>query len=229
MPCGFLQGKNVAAVESRAELLPVLALVMAHEYSAVLLVIDKAGVERVVVFGIDRERGYLTMSESHVRSLEACAGVVAGENAAAIGREHYVIGIANIYEYVVDDHIWRGDAPPPLARVRGLKQTFSGPRVNHVAVLWILLEHASSSCRKGNALNLVEELARALALVNAGAGAGINNLRLFGINDYRENIGVVDDSILDVVPRTASVGSLPRQMPGSGVDRFRIVRINGNR
>ena len=68
-----------------------------------------------------------------------------------------------------------------------------------------------------------------LALVDAAARAHVNDVGVIGIDDDGEHVGVVDDSLLDVVPVGASVGRLPGQMPGAGIHDVGIFWINRQR
>src|SRR5581483_11902305 len=74
-----------------------------------------------------------------------------------------------------------------------------------------------------------EQLAGGFALVNAGAGAGVNHLGLMGIDDDGEDVGVVNHALVDGMPGAAAVRGLPRQVPGAGVNDVRILGVDGDR
>src|SRR5436305_11282236 len=114
---------------------------------------------------------------------------------------------------------------PGFPRIDRLPEPFCCSRVHSVTVAWILLQHASAPGRKRNALNLVEELSGTFALINTGAGAGVNDVWLFGIDDDGENVGVIDDAVLDIVPALAAIAGLPRQIPGTGINYIVIGGI----
>src|SRR5438045_7987251 len=118
---------------------------------------------------------------------------------------------------------------PGFPRIDRLPEPFCCSRVHSVTVAWILLQHASAPGRKRNALNLVEELSGTFALINTGAGAGVNDVWLFGIDDDGENVGVIDDAVLDIVPALAAIAGLPRQMPGTGINHIGVGGINLDR
>ena len=105
-------------------------------------------------------------------------------------------------------------------------KTLGGTGVNDGRIARILLEHAGASRGEGNALDLLELIAAADALINAGAGAGENFRRIGRADDDRENVGIVDHAFIDVLPVGAAVAGLPRQVPGSGIDHVRIFGID---
>ena len=78
-------------------------------------------------------------------------------------------------------------------------------------------------------LQLVEQVARAFALVDSGAGAGVNHRRIGGVHDDREHIGVVDHALVDAMPVGAAVVRLPGQVPGAGINHVGILGIDGDR
>ena len=77
--------------------------------------------------------------------------------------------------------------------------------------------------------NLVEEDAGVFALVDAAAGAEEDGVRVDGINDDGEHVGVFDDAFFDVLPVLAAVVRLPGQVPGSGVDDVGVGGVDGER
>jgi hypothetical protein len=64
----------------------------------------------------------------------------------------------------------------------------------------------------------VEESAGVFAFVDAAAGAQVHDVRVFGIDDDGENVGIDDQTFFDIAPSLAAVGGLPGQVPGSDVD-----------
>ena len=93
----------------------------------------------------------------------------------------------------------------------------------------VLLEHAGAAGGEGHALDLVKELGRALALVDAGAGAEIDDRGIVRVDDDGEDVGVVDQALLDAVPGLAPVLGLPGQVPGAGVNDVGVARVDGHR
>ena len=73
----------------------------------------------------------------------------------------------------------------------------------------------------------MEEIAAVDALVNTGAGAQVDRRGLLRINDQRENIGIVDDSVLNLMPVVSAILGLPGKMPCAGINHIRILRIDG--
>src|SRR5258708_9128575 len=57
----------------------------------------------------------------------------------------------------------------------------------------------------------------------------IDRLRRGGIDDDGEDVRVVDEPLLDVVPVRAAVRRLPGKVPGAGVNRLRILRSEERR
>src|SRR5207302_11224392 len=67
------------------------------------------------------------------------------------------------------------------------------------------------------------------ALVDAGAGAGINRGWSLRIDCDREDIGVFVHAAIEHVPALSAVSGLVGQTPGSGVDHVRVLRVNCER
>ena len=226
---GLGEGEDVAAVETRAELLPVRTGIQGPEDAAELLVVHNTRIEMRGIVAVDEEGRDLALGDACVRLREGAAGVVAREDAAAIGGEQHATGVCGIDIDVVDDHVRIRHGREGLAGVDGFVEPLGGSGVDHLAVFGILHEHACAPRLGGNALNFVEEQARVFALVDAAAGAQVNDVRVAGIDDDGEDVGVLDDSLLDIAPGLAAVGGLPGQVPGAGVDDLGIRGIDGQR
>src|SRR5581483_8354315 len=121
------------------------------------------------------------------------------------------------------------DQLPLVAAIHTLPQAARRSGINNVRALRVLLQHARAHGRVRQSQNALEQLRLVLALVHAGAGAGIDRLRAAGIDDDAEHVGVEGDSLADAAPAGAAVIGLPRQVPGAGVDDVRVLRIDGYR
>ena len=118
---------------------------MAYKYTAIMLVVDEAGVERVLVLRIHGKGGDLTVGKTQVRRFERSSGIIARQYAAAIGCEQNVFGTANIYQHIVNDHVGSCNPSPRFSGIARLPQSFGSSCVHYVAVARILLEHPSAA------------------------------------------------------------------------------------
>src|SRR4051812_10557128 len=168
------------------------------------------------------------MGKSVVGGGEGGAAVTADKHTRTIGSDQNVIGIARVNQNIVNDIVRRTDTRPGGPGIPGAPETFGGSGVNGRVIDGILLKDARASGREWNALNLLELLSGAVALINARAGAGIHNAGSVIINDDGEDIAVIDDALLDVAPGLATIAGLPREMPSSGVDNLWIRGIDGD-
>ena len=205
------------------------ALIVTDKNSTVFLVIDQAGVECVLILWINRERSHLTVSKARIRRFKRSSAVVARQHAATIRCEQDVLRIADIHQHIIHDHVSASDPSPGLSCIARLPQSFGGSCIDEVTVAWILLQHPSATGGERNALNFVEQLPGGVALINTGASAQIDVIRLRTIHDDREDVGIIGDSVVDRMPVLPAIGRLPRQVPGSGINSIRIFRINGDR
>ena len=74
----------------------------------------------------------------------------------------------------------------------------------------------------------MEQIARAFALVNTGAGTGVDHRRISGVDDNGKYVRVVDHALVDVLPMGACIGGLPRQVPSPRIDDIGILGIDGD-
>src|SRR6185312_83381 len=157
------------------------------------------------------------------------SAVVAGHYAAAIGGKEHPLRIARIDHHVIDDQIRGRDAAPSQSAVHALPQASRAARVDHAAVAGIFLDHAHATRAHRNCLDFAEELSTVHALVNAGAGAGVNRGRSLRIDCDREDVGIFIHALGELGPALAAVAGLEGQAPGSGINDVGIFRINSER
>ena len=220
--------ENILAAETRASLLPVLAVIAREEHATEFAVVHHADVDRVRIFLIGNDGRHVTMRVAVVRCRPGPSRIQS-EHAAAVGRQQNVAGVARIDVDVIDHDFRIADPLPGLAQIHRLPQTFGGSGVDDVFVGGILLQHARTARRERNALDLGELLARAHALVDARACAGKNVRGIGVVDDDRKHIGIVDHALVDVLPVGAAIGSLPREVPRAGVHDVGILRVNRDR
>src|SRR5581483_3232319 len=99
--------------------------------------------------------------------------------------------------------------------------------INNGGIRGVLLEHTGAARRIRNALDFAKAMARVVALINTGAGAGVNHDRIGAVHDDRKDVGIVDDAVVDRSPGSAAVVGFPRQVPGTGVDDIGGTGVNG--
>src|SRR6202011_6107410 len=106
------------------------------------------------------------------------------------------------------------------------KQSLCRPCVDRLQMVGVLHQHSCTPSGRWNPMDLLESLATVLALVDPRAGTGVDHTRLLRIDDDREDIRVLDHTVLNVVPMFAAIGRLPRQMPRSSIDNLRVVWVD---
>src|ERR1019366_7893751 len=77
-------------------------------------------------------------------------------------------------------------------------------------------------------LNAMKSFGAIVALVDARAGTGIDSQRHLRIDDDTEDVGIIQDSLLEVMPVHPSVAGFPRQVSRPGIDDVGILRIDGD-
>src|SRR4029077_11050604 len=97
--------KNVAAIQSVAELRPALSTITSDEDPTEFLVIDHAGVKNAGVLVVGKQSTHLAVSEAFVRCGERCRVVGAEQYAASIRSEHHSSGITRIDHLIVHDDV----------------------------------------------------------------------------------------------------------------------------
>src|SRR6266536_6277017 len=80
-----------------------------------------------------------------------------------------------------------------------------------------------------NALNLTPGVTSILGFVYAAASGCNHMVRIARINVDGEDVGIINDPVLDRFPRLAAVGGLVRQVPGPRVNDIRGTRIDRQR
>jgi len=65
------------------------------------------------------------------------------------------------------------------------------------------------------------------AVINAGAGGGVDVFRIGGIDDDAHDVGVVNHAFLNGEPVFAAVGGFPGEMIGAGVNCVFIFGVEG--
>ena len=160
---------------------------------------------------------------------ESFRAVIASHNATAVGGQQNALRIARIDHNVVHHDFRIGDLLPALATIGCLPQAFRSSSIHNLRIAGILLQHSRTACRKWNSLELMEQIARAFALIDTRAGAGVDHGRIGGVDDDGKYIRVVDHALVDVLPIGACIGGLPRQMPGAGIDDIGILGIDSDR
>ncbi len=86
---GLRQGKDVAAIEARAQLLPVRAAVSGTEHAAEVLVVDDAGIQALGMLAVHQQGRDLALGEPLVRRGKCGAAVLACQHAASIGGKQH--------------------------------------------------------------------------------------------------------------------------------------------
>ncbi len=226
---GLREYEDIAAVESVGNLLPGGSAIGGNKCAAVGFVIHDTGIKTMGIGVVDEEGFDLALGEAGVGRGEGLCAIGAGEDAAAIGGKEDVVRVSRIHIDIVDDDVGTGHELEVAACVGGAVEALGGAGVDGGGLLRVLTEDACAARGGGNALNPAEELARGLALVDTAAGAGVDGVRFGGVDEDGEDVGVVDDALLDVVPGLAAVGGLPGQVPGAGVDGIGIGGVDGER
>jgi hypothetical protein len=95
-------------------------------------------------FAIGQNGAHITMSVSVVGGSKGRRGIVAGEYAAAIGRQQYTLRVARIDKHIIHHDFGPAHPLPVLALVDALPQTFGRAGINDRRIAGILLQHAGS-------------------------------------------------------------------------------------
>src|SRR5437762_14168234 len=114
------------------------------------------------------------MRKPDVRGSEGQTAIVAGHKAATIDGEKNALRVARIDHQVVDDQVGCGNATPFQSTVHALPQAGRAARVDHGAVVRILLDDANAARVHWDGFDFLKELSAIDALVDAGAGAGVD-------------------------------------------------------
>src|SRR5437016_1837349 len=81
----------------------------------------------------------------------------------------------------------------------------------------------------GYALHLSPLIAGSARLVNATAGRRNYVIVIERIDVDSEDVGIVNDAVLNVAPGASTVSRLVRKIPGAGIDDIGIERIDRQR
>src|SRR5437667_7256204 len=98
------QRKDVAAFQTRTHLLPVRAGIPRNIHTAMLFIIQQAGIEGAAITAVHQQRCYLAMAEALVGSREAVSSIITYQHASAIGGQYYSCRLAGINQLGVSHH-----------------------------------------------------------------------------------------------------------------------------
>ncbi len=90
---GLPQAQDVALVQAVVRLAPGGAAIVGDEEAAEVLIVDHANINAIGVLVIHHHATHDAMSKAAVGSFVGYEAVVAGEHAATVGRDQYVVGI----------------------------------------------------------------------------------------------------------------------------------------
>src|SRR3984893_1066635 len=165
--------------------------------------------------------------ESGVRRSKRCAAVFADLHALAFGADNQTIGMIWIDDDGIDDPV-AGSYALPVIFVGGLPQAAGGSRVEHLRILRILANELRSAEHERNAFVLGPSLRGVHAVINAGAGSGVDIFRIGGIDNDAHHIGIIDHARFNWKPVLAAVGGFPRQMISSGINNVFVAGIESD-
>src|SRR5690348_11269902 len=101
----------------------------------------------------------------------------------------------------------------------GTPETFRGAGENDSGHRWMLQDRARASRLRRNTLHLAPAITSVLTLVDTTASRGNDVVRVARIDVDGEDVGVVDDAVLDGRPRLSTVHRFIRQIECAGVNR----------
>ncbi len=87
----------------------------------------------------------------------------------------------------------------------------------------MLQDGARPSRLRWNSLHFAPTVAAVSGFIDSAAGGHDYVIRIARIDIDRENIGVVDDAILDASPGLSAIRRLVRQVTCSGIDRVGVL------
>src|ERR1700730_12315421 len=113
--------------------------------------------------------------------------------------------------------------------VGGLPQAAGGSGIECLRVLGILANQLRSAEHEGNTFVLAPVLGAVHAVINTGAGSGVDIFGIGRIDHDAHDVGIIDHAGFNREPVFAAVGSFPRQVVGSGVNSVFVARIESDR
>src|SRR3984893_3342979 len=112
--------------------------------------------------------------------------------------------------------------------VGGLPQAAGGSGVECLEVLGILANQLCSAEHEGNTFVLAPVLGAVHAVINTGAGSGVDIFRIGGIDDDAHDVGIIDHAGFNREPVFAAVGGFPWQVVGSGINNVFVTGIESH-
>ena len=93
----------------------------------------------------------------------------------------------------------------------------------------MLKDRAGAPRLRGNTLHLVPALAGIPSVIDATASRGDHMIGITRIDIDGEDVGIVDDTVLNYSPGAATVRGFIGKVPGPCVDRIRVAGIDCQR
>ena len=216
---------EIGALQSGAKRRPDIAAVLGGEESVVVKGQHDEGAFRM--FAVHGDVGDVLVLEAVVGGSKRSAAIVADLHALAFGADDDALGVLGIDEHCVDDPVARSNALE-IFFVNGLPQAAGGSRVEHIGIRGIHADQLRAAEGVGNAL-ILDPLLRAVgAVINAGAGGGVNVIRIRRINDDAHHVGVINHALHNREPVLAAIGGLPGKVIRAGVHDIVVFHVESD-